>query len=208
MNGIVNIRGKEYKTVAHRVNEFRQEHPDWGIHTEALQLGTMVVVKAWITNPEERIIATGLAEEERDSTNINKTSALENCETSAIGRALAALGYAGTEYASANEVSDAIIKQTIKDTTDKMKSMTVPHADAVKRNIENVLAYQQAIANEDYERAVEAWYEINEADRKAITSLAPTSGSFLTTAEREALKSNEFFAARNAIYANNNPEAA
>jgi hypothetical protein len=58
------------------------------------------------------VLATGYAEERRDSTTINKTSALENCETSAIGRALAAYGYAGTEYASADEVAQAVRQQS------------------------------------------------------------------------------------------------
>ena len=56
-------------------------------------------------------IATGLAVEVRGSSQINKTSALENCETSAIGRALAAFGLGGSEYASANEVENAIHQQ-------------------------------------------------------------------------------------------------
>jgi hypothetical protein len=58
------------------------------------------------------VIATGLAEEKRTSSQINRTSALENCETSAIGRALAAFGLGGSEYASANEVQNAIHQQS------------------------------------------------------------------------------------------------
>ena len=54
------------------------------------------------------IVATGHAEEYRDSSKINKTSALENAETSAIGRALASFGLGGTEFASADEVARAI----------------------------------------------------------------------------------------------------
>jgi len=111
-SGIVNIHGKQYKTVALRVNEFRETHPDWGIVTEVIEADeNIVIMRAAILNESERIIGTGYAEEKRDSSMINKTSALENCETSAIGRALAACGYAGTEYASANEVENAISQQ-------------------------------------------------------------------------------------------------
>jgi len=50
------------------------------------------------------IVGTGHAEEIRGQGPVNRTSALENCETSAIGRALAAIGLSGGEYASANEM--------------------------------------------------------------------------------------------------------
>jgi hypothetical protein len=57
------------------------------------------------------VVAVGHAEENRQASTINKTSALENCETSAYGRALAAFGFAGTEFASADEVAQAISQQ-------------------------------------------------------------------------------------------------
>jgi hypothetical protein len=71
-------------------------------------------MSAEIRNEDERLIATGHAEEYRKSSQINGTSALENCETSAIGRALAVAGFGGTEFASANEVQNAIHQQTNK----------------------------------------------------------------------------------------------
>lgn len=111
--GIVNIRGKEYKTVAKRVDEFRKENKqELGIQTSLVSIDERtVVIKAEIINKEGFVIATGYAEENRQSSTINKTSALENCETSAIGRALANFGLAGGEYASADEVAQAISRQ-------------------------------------------------------------------------------------------------
>ena len=111
--GIVNIHGKEYKTVAKRVDEFRKEHKqELGIQTSLVSIDERtVVIKAEIINKEGFVIATGYAEENRQSSTINKTSALENCETSAIGRALANFGLAGGEYASADEVAQAINQQ-------------------------------------------------------------------------------------------------
>jgi hypothetical protein len=97
-----------------RVAEFRVDYPikdGWGIVTDAAFDGDLVRVTAYICDPTDRIIATGIAEEKRGSSQINRTSALENCETSAIGRALAAAGYGGSEYASANEVENAIQQQ-------------------------------------------------------------------------------------------------
>lgn len=109
--GIVTIHGKQYKTVALRVNEFRSSFPDLSIQTDLISNNEYVVIKAIIIDENDRVRATGYAEEQRNSTQINKTSALENCETSAIGRALACFGLAGEEYASANEVVNAIYQQ-------------------------------------------------------------------------------------------------
>lgn len=113
--GKVNIHGKEYETVASRVQKFRSDKEigiKYSIETELMDANDKtVVMKALIKNMEGKIIATGYAEENRNSSMINKTSALENCETSAIGRALANFGMAGTEYASADEVANAISQQ-------------------------------------------------------------------------------------------------
>lgn len=110
--GIVNIRGKEYMTVALRVQQFREAHPDWSIVTQIVHRDeNEVVMVATILNDQGRIIATGHAEEKRKASQINSTSALENCETSAIGRALAGAGFGGSEFASANEVQNAIAQQ-------------------------------------------------------------------------------------------------
>ena len=108
--GYVNIHGKQYKTVAARVNDFREQYGySYGLLTEIVYADESVVrMKATISLPDGTVVATGHAEEYRDSSKINKTSALENAETSAIGRALAAFGLGGTEFASADEVARAI----------------------------------------------------------------------------------------------------
>jgi len=105
------IHGKEYFTVAERMQTMKDDcEADYSLETEIIQFDSdLAVVKAILTLP--RGSYTGHAFERSDSSQINKTSHLENCETSAIGRALAAAGYAGTEYASANEVQNAIHQQ-------------------------------------------------------------------------------------------------
>lgn len=113
--GIVKIGAREYKTVALRVQEFREAFPlesGWSLRSKIVQLDDdKVIIRAVVANPEGRIIGTGYAEEYRKSSKINATSALENCETSALGRALASCGFGGSEYASANEVQGAIATQ-------------------------------------------------------------------------------------------------
>ena len=111
-SGIVNIRGKEYQTVALRIQKFREAHPDWELSTEIIKADeNVVIMQARIYNVDGKCISTGHAEEFRTASQINSTSALENAETSAIGRALAAAGWGGTEFASANEVQNAIHQQ-------------------------------------------------------------------------------------------------
>lgn len=114
-SGIIKIHNKEYRTVALRVQMFR-EHctlaDGWGIHSKLVHHDDLkVIMKAWVSHPSGAVLGTGYAEEVRTSSKINATSALENAETSAIGRALAACGFGGSEYASANEVQGAIEAQ-------------------------------------------------------------------------------------------------
>tara|TARA_R100001079_G_scaffold101465_1_gene66448 strand:- start:3078 stop:3605 length:528 start_codon:yes stop_codon:yes gene_type:complete len=110
-----NIRGKQYVEVNERIKFFRQEdeYKNWTISTEFTALDSeMCVCKAIIADTNQRVVATGHAHEERSGSHINKTSYVENCETSAIGRALAMMGIGiDTSIASANEVNDAIAKQ-------------------------------------------------------------------------------------------------
>ena len=113
----VNIKGKEYATVASRVGIFRKYFPAYSIITEIVTDDEQrVIIKASILNENNKIISIGYAEEIRGQGLINTTSAIENAETSAIGRALAAFGLIGGEYASSFEVENAINKQN--NTTD------------------------------------------------------------------------------------------
>jgi histone H3/H4 len=111
-----NIRGKQYVEVNERIKFFRQEeeYKNWTISTEFTAMDSeMCVCKCIIADPNQRVIATGHAHEEKSSSHINKTSYVENCETSAVGRALAMMGIGiDTSIASANEVNDAIAKQS------------------------------------------------------------------------------------------------
>ena len=110
-----NIRGKQYVEVNERIKFFRQEeeYKNWTISTEFTAMDSeMCVCKCIIADPNQRVIATGHAHEEKSASHINKTSYVENCETSAVGRALAMMGIGiDTSIASANEVVDAIAKQ-------------------------------------------------------------------------------------------------
>jgi len=143
--GIVSIHGKEYQTVAYRVGKFREAHKDYCLTTELVSRdGEVVVMKATIANEQGRILATGHAEEYRKSSQINKTSALENAETSAIGRALAALGLGGSEFASADEVAQAIHQQSKgvhKPTDGAWDGVSADRAKVIRQTADQVRAY-------------------------------------------------------------------
>lgn len=112
-HGIQQRGGKKYTQVVHRMEAFRTVFGfELGVDTQIMvDDGQRVVVKAVITNEHGITVGAGMAEEIRGQGNVNKTSALENCETSAIGRALASIGLAGGEYASANEL-DAVQRKS------------------------------------------------------------------------------------------------
>lgn len=110
------IDGRRYTKVSDRVLVFRKAFgPLALIATEITHVDREVVrARAEIHIPYRDIrvlAATGHAEEVRDAHEVNFTSALENAETSAIGRALAAFGLAGDEFASATEVLAAKLEQ-------------------------------------------------------------------------------------------------
>lgn len=107
----IDIKGKAYSTVANRIAVFRRYFPNASIISTILHDDEFRVVVQTKITIEEVLIATGLAEEFRGDNFINTTSALENAETSSIGRALACLSLGGSEYASSNEVENAISQQ-------------------------------------------------------------------------------------------------
>lgn len=109
----INIKGKEYVPVNERVKEFREKYPELRVLTELVSLDeNSVVMKASVTDMEGNVLATGYAQEDRGSSNINKTSYVENCETSAVGRALGMFGIGiDASMASADEVANAIDRQ-------------------------------------------------------------------------------------------------
>lgn len=105
----VKMHGKNYVMVKDRLSIFRRTLPDWSIVTQMEHCDEdMCIIKATIANDNGVIVATGYAQEFRMGSNINKTSYVENGETSAIGRALANLGIGiDDSYASGEEVIQA-----------------------------------------------------------------------------------------------------
>ena len=105
----INIHGKQYVEVKERIKYFRENFKDWSLTSEVIDLTEdRCVIKATISNEKGRVIASGIAYESKGSSYINKTSFIENCETSAWGRALANIGIGlDVAIASADEVLNA-----------------------------------------------------------------------------------------------------
>lgn len=126
----VDIKGKAYTTVATRVEIFRKHFGyNYGIQTELVKFGSKpgesIVIKTTIADKEGFVVGSGTAVEIVGDGFINKTSALENCESSSIGRALSSLSLHGGEYASANEIEIAQDKEKKIEKTDNNQKQKI-----------------------------------------------------------------------------------
>ena len=133
----IQIKGKDYIEVNERIKEFHKKYPDGSITTDLIEMTDRFITKTTVipdaTIPERKF--TGIAYEKEDSTFINKTSALENCETSSVGRALGMLGIGiDTSVASYDEVANAIEQQKTTDAPPKinLKDQEVPNPEFEK----------------------------------------------------------------------------
>ena len=109
----IDIKGKEYVPVNERLLYFKEHYPGWAIHTEIVHLEEkFILMKASLLDAEGDIRAQAHAYEKEGSSFINSTSFVENCETSAVGRALGFLGIGiDTSIASFEEVANAMTQQ-------------------------------------------------------------------------------------------------
>lgn len=107
----VPIKGKKYSTVNERHRHLLEYFPEARLNEMILHHDDQRVVVKTELYISDIIYAVGHAEEHRNANFINKTSALENCSSSALGRCLAAFGLSGSEYASAEELVNALNNQ-------------------------------------------------------------------------------------------------
>ena len=148
----IDIKGKEYVMVHERIKYFRENYPDHTLLTEFIKLTEeWCVCKATVTRvlSDERYlpVSTGHAYEKADSNYINKTSYIENCETSAVGRALGNFGIGiDTSVASAEEVQNAI-KQQGQPKKEEQQSPKLATKEQVQE-IRKIGATQQLVEDE------------------------------------------------------------
>ena len=132
------IKGKEYAEVNQRIKAFRMVYPMGTIETELLSnengicIFKATVGISGINGTENVVLGTGTAYEKENSSFINKTSYIENCETSAVGRALGMAGFGiDTSVASFEEVANAIQQQ------EGEKLISKVQVEALQKAIEN-----------------------------------------------------------------------
>lgn len=142
------IKGKDYAEVNQRIKAFRMLYPTGAILTEMLSNDKGVCIfKATITDEMGKVLGTGTAYEKENSTFINKTSYIENCETSAVGRALGMCGLGiETSVASYEEVQNAIANQNNETPREETTATATPKQVAILlqaykgKNLEKLLA--------------------------------------------------------------------
>lgn len=145
----IKIKGKDYVEVNERLRYFRANFKGYSLSSDLIHYDdNACVVKATITDENGFVMASGIAHESKDSNYINKTSFVENCETSAWGRALANFGIGiKKSVASADEVNMAIAKEnkpivsTKKKATSKvfnsmLESIEKGNGDLVKQHMD------------------------------------------------------------------------
>lgn len=183
-----NIKGKWYTLVASRVSIFREVFgTDARIQTEVINADLeRVCMKATVSIRQQGVweeVANAYAEEFRGAGMINKTSAIENCETSAIGRALSNLGLSGGEFASSFEVENAIHnKSEAPDVSETYQTRYVVMNDKgykmtsytdIDKYIKNLGAMLGKTAVSEDKAKAEAYYRYNSSTIKQVANDLP-----------------------------------
>lgn len=131
------IKGKEYAEVNQRIKAFRMVYPEGTIDTSIVSCENGVVIFKAVVGNGSTVLGVGTAYEKEGSSFINKTSYIENCETSAVGRALGMAGFGiDTSVASAEEVQNAMLQQDGDQKISKTQISALE--DSIKNNMYDV----------------------------------------------------------------------
>jgi hypothetical protein len=168
------IKGKEYAEVNQRIKAFRMVYPGGSILNDMISNENGVCIfRARVLDEDGNILGVGHAYEKEDSTFINKTSYIENCETSAVGRALGMAGFGiDVSVASAEEVANAIQNQEV----------TQEEADTYKLTFGK---HKGKTLKEVYEEAPDyiEWMVGNSNDERMIKLIQMATGIEIPTEE-------------------------
>lgn len=165
-NGLIkttDVKGKEYAEVPQRVKAFRSVYPGGSISTEILSLADGIcVMRATCTDENGSVLGTGTAYEKEGSSYINKTSYIENCETSCVGRALGFAGFGiDTSIASAEEVMNAQLNQAGEEQISDKEAATMKKL--LQATNSDVAAFLKMI-NDHFGRGVGSVDEMNKRE--------------------------------------------
>jgi hypothetical protein len=156
------IKGKDYAEVNQRIKAFRMVEPSGAIIPELISLeGGVCVMKATVLDGDGKVLGVGHAYEKEGSTFINKTSYIENCETSAVGRALGMCGFGiDTSVASYEEVANAIENQKPKARAkEELDERLLARCDDLNIELTKVATYLKKdvslLTNDDLKKCIE-----------------------------------------------------
>lgn len=176
----VEIKGNQYAEVSERLKAFRKLHPNGTIRRKELtwlnEEKTQVMMTYTILDENGKWLADGTAFEDKNAGYINKTSFIENCETSAIGRALGICGFGDTSIASYEETAAANYQQEqIKTKEKKVTKVVATSLHDRCQGDENLEKYMlhglgveswSSLTNEIYERLNREWDKLVEKYKK------------------------------------------
>jgi hypothetical protein len=179
-----NIKGKAYVEVSQRILYFRTapEYRGWSMETELISYDDQsCIIRAVAKNPDGKIMAVGHAQEDRSSSMINKTSYIENGESSAWGRCLANLGIGiETSIASAEEVDMAIAKQNL---SARPQPTTAPRPAPQPQETRN----EAVKADDVYQKALD--YIRENPSKESFDKVMSAKGKLFSEAQVSTLKS-------------------
>ena len=174
----IDVKGKDYAEVPQRIKAFRSLFPNGAIETSIISNDNqMVVMKATVRDEEGHILGEGHAYEKESSSFINKTSYIENCETSAVGRALGMCGFGiDISVASYEEVANAINNQDrmkaekAMETTPKTEEEARKKCSEAQANFVEKLVAEKHIDKEAYlkQLKVKSFADLTSAQASAI----------------------------------------
>lgn len=167
----INIKGKDYVEVHTRLKFFREVYQEYTLDSIVLdKTPESIMIKAEIKDSTGRLIASGIAEEYKGSSYINKTSYVENCETSAWGRALGNFGIGlDTSVASANEVMNAIGNQSKPKTTGTKTKVTLDVGDDNWKKVLSYVVANKSLGLPTIVKNLESKYNIKASVKKEIS---------------------------------------
>ena len=188
------IKGKEYAEVNQRIKAFRMVYPQGSIVTQMVSNENGVCVfKASVATDEGVLLGTGTAYEKEDSTFINKTSYIENCETSAVGRALGMAGFGiDVSVASAEEVANAIQNQEV--TQEEADGYTLTFGKYKGKTLKEVYKEDQGYIE---------WMVGNSNDERMIKLIQLATGMVIPTEEESKQRLNLIYDINNLVLETN-----
>jgi len=145
----IDFKGKAYGEVSERIKAFRYVYPKGSIRTQLIsndgEVGNRTCIfRAEIYDDVEFLIGTGTAYEQEGNSYINKTSYIENCETSAVGRALSMAGFSiNTAIVSYEEISNADLQQELMQPVNEVQIKTLQ--GLIKQCKEKKIAYENIL---------------------------------------------------------------